>query len=166
MPLPPIVSSCVLSLAIGCASNVIAQKLKAYSNDAPFVFDGPLFVHFAILAVITTPVNYCWQNWLERTFPGWKMVKQKRAASASSLDDEEKQEKQAFLNDDGEDKKAIEDEVRVRDWWNIFRKWFTDCITLGALLNTFMFLALMGLMEGKKTAQIADDVKNVGLPPL
>lgn len=155
MPLPPIVSSCLLALAIGCASNIIAQKLKAYNSGDPFVFDRTLFVQFAVVAVITTPVNYYWQNWLERTFPGWKLVKQKREASSGDA------EKGAFLRDDGEDKRAIEEEVRVRDWWNIFRKWFTDCITMGALLNTTMFLVLMGLMEGKTITQIGNDLTNV-----
>lgn len=130
--MPPIVSSCLLSLAIGSVSNVIAQKMKAYSEGVPFVFDQKLFIKFAVVAVITTPVNYYWQNWLERTFPGWKMVKKTREASN---DDEEKA---VFLKDDGENKRADQEEVRVRDWWNIFRKWFTDCITMGALLNTTM----------------------------
>lgn len=31
-----------------------------------------------------------------------------------------------MLKEDGEDKRMIEEEVRVRNWWNIFRKWFTD----------------------------------------
>ncbi|KAF2193041.1 hypothetical protein K469DRAFT_730026 [Zopfia rhizophila CBS 207.26] len=148
MPLPPIVSSCLYALGIGCVSNIIAQKLKAYSNDVPFVFDQKLFLQFAFVAVITTPVNYCWQNWLERTFPGWKMVKQKRKASSDDT------EKAVFIQDDGENKRAIEEEVRVRDWWNIFKKWFTDCITIGALFNTFLFLVLMGMME------IGDDLRN------
>lgn len=85
------------------------------------------------------------------------MTKQKREAT----DDDE--EKASFIRDDGDNKRAIEEEVRVRDWWNIFRKWFTDCITMGALLNTTMFLVLMGLMEGKSTAQIGGDLKNVSI---
>jgi hypothetical protein len=154
MKLPPIVSTCLLALGIDCCSNVIAQKLRAWKTNIPFVFDYTLFFQFAILVALTVPVNFHWQNWLERTFPGWKVVKRKR--DTSSLDDEENA---IFL---GEDKKMDdEEEVKVRNWWNIFRKWFTDCITMGALLNTTMFLVLMGIMKGKTTALILTDLRNV-----
>jgi len=155
MKLPPIVTTCLMALCIDCCSNVIAQRLRAWKNEIPFVFDRVLFFQFALLVALTAPVNFHWQNWLERAFPGWKVVKQKRAASIDT------EEKEVFLGDDGENKKQIEEEVRVRDWGNIFRKWFTDCITMGALLNTTMFLVLMGIMKGKTAAQIAIDMRNV-----
>jgi len=91
------------------------------------------------------------------------------------------EEKGIMLKDDGEDKKMVEENVRVRDWWNIFRKWFTDvsmtegtalvcgsrdadtrkCITMGALLNQSMFLILMGIMKSKSVALIVQDFRNV-----
>ncbi|CAI6334377.1 unnamed protein product [Periconia digitata] len=152
MPLSPIVSSCLLSLGIGCASNIIAQRLKAYNAGIPFVFDDGLFFRFAVLSVITTPVNYYWQMWLEKTFPGWKTApRQPGAASESDA------EKGLSFKDD--DKKDDSKTVKVRDWWNIFKKWFADCITLGALLNTAMFLILMGFMEGKSQAQIQTNLQ-------
>jgi hypothetical protein len=154
MKLPPIVSTCLLALGIDCCSNVIAQRLRSWKTEIPFVFDYALFFQFAILVALTAPVNFHWQNWLERTFPGWKVVKQKR--NTSSLDEEEKA---VFLRDDK--KTDDEEEVKVRNWWNIFRKWFTDCITMGALLNTTMFLVLMGIMKGKTTALILTDLRNV-----
>ncbi|KAF2714708.1 hypothetical protein K504DRAFT_368517 [Pleomassaria siparia CBS 279.74] len=157
MKLPPIVTTCLMALGIDCCSNIIAQRLRAWKTETPFVFDRVLFFQFATLVALTAPVNFHWQNWLERTFPGWKVVKQRQDAS---LDDEEKG---VFSREDGTNKKQ-EDEVRVRDWWNIFRKWFTDCITMGALLNTTMFLVLMGIMKGKNAAQIATDMKNEMFP--
>ena len=36
------------------------------------------------------------------------------------------EEKGIMLRKDGEDKSIVEDEVRVRNWGNIFKKWFTD----------------------------------------
>jgi hypothetical protein len=38
-----------------------------------------------------------------------------------------------MLKDDGEDKKMVDEDVRVRDWWNIFRKWFTDVSMTGCM---------------------------------
>lgn len=154
MKLPPIAVACLSALAIDSCSNVIAQRLKAWNESKPFVFDRVLFCQFAFMVVLTAPVNYHWQNWLERAFPGWKTVKQTRAMVAGE------EEKGIMLKEDGEDKKVIEEEVRVRNWWNIFRKWFTDCITMGALLNQSMFLILIGLLKGKTVALIVQDFRN------
>ncbi|KAF1935232.1 integral membrane protein-like protein [Clathrospora elynae] len=154
MKLPPIATACLSALAIDSCSNVIAQRLKAWNESKPFVFDRVLFTQFAIMVVLTAPINYHWQNWLERAFPGWKTVKQTRAIGVGE------EEKGIMLKEDGEDKKVVEEEVRVRNWWNIFRKWFTDCITMGALLNQSMFLILIGLMKGKTVALIVQDFRN------
>jgi hypothetical protein len=155
MKLPPIVTSCLIALGIDCCSNIIAQRLKAYSNGVPFVFDRVLFIQFAIMGTIGGPINFYWQNWLERTFPGWKMVKQKRDFTIQDTE-----EKEVFLRGDGVER-MYEEEVRVRHWWNIFRKWFTDCITMGALLNTTLFLVVMGVLKGKAWAQIGTDLRTV-----
>ncbi|KAH7115115.1 hypothetical protein B0J11DRAFT_553408 [Dendryphion nanum] len=152
--LPPIVTTCLMALSIDCCSNVIAQRLKAWSNSVPFVFDSVLFFQFAFMVMMTAPVNYHWQNSLERWFPGWKMVKVRR--DTTSLDNEEKE---VFLREDG-GPKTLEEEVRVRNWWNIFKKWFTDCITMGALLNTTMFLVIMGFMKRKSWSRIGTDLRN------
>ncbi|KAF2477642.1 uncharacterized protein BDR25DRAFT_207832 [Lindgomyces ingoldianus] len=154
MKLPPIATACLLALGIDCCSNVIAQRLKAWKNDVPFVFDHVLFIQFAIMVCITAPINFHWQAWLERAFPGWKVVKLK--VDDTTLDAEEKG---VFLRGEGTHMQR-EEEVRVRNWWNIFKKWFTDCITMGALLNTTMFLVIMGFMKGKTSAQIGADMKN------
>jgi len=154
MKLPPIAVACLSALAIDSCSNVIAQRLKAWNESKPFVFDRVLFTQFAIMVVLTAPINYYWQNWLERAFPGWKTVKQTRAVG------EGEEEKGIMLRGDGEGKGIVEEEVRVRNWWNIFKKWFTDCITMGALLNQSMFLILIGLMKGKTVAMIGQDFGN------
>ena len=121
MKLPPIAIACLSALAIDSCSNVIAQRLKAWNESKPFVFDRVLFTQFAIMVVLTAPINYHWQNWLERAFPGWKTEKQTRVVGEG--DGEE--EKGIMLREDG-GRAVVEEEVRVRNWWNIFRKWFTD----------------------------------------
>lgn len=151
MKLPSIISSSILAVGINCCSNFIAQRLDAYTHDKPFAFDRVQFVQFATIAILTTPINFYWQAWLEKAFPGWKMIKQRR--DGGDLDEEEKG---VFVDGDRGEK-----EVRVRDWGNIFRKWFADCITIGALFNTALFLILMGLMKGKSSADISADLRNV-----
>ncbi|KAL5410179.1 hypothetical protein PMIN06_007833 [Paraphaeosphaeria minitans] len=153
MPLPPMVSACVMSLTIGCASNIIAQRLKAYIEDVPFVFDYTLFWQLTAMGLITTPINYYWQKWLEYMFPAEKLVKRSRAPTSDDA------EKGAFTRDDDENKRAMDEEVYVRSWGNVIKKTIADSITGGALLNTTMFLVLLGLMQGKNAAQIANDIR-------
>ncbi|KAL5119352.1 hypothetical protein ACEQ8H_002839 [Pleosporales sp. CAS-2024a] len=152
MKLPPIAVACLSALAIDSCSNVIAQRLKAWNESKPFVFDNILFFQFAFMVVVTAPINYHWQCWLERTFPGWKTVKQERHVRSGD------EEKGVMLQDDGEDKKMLE--LEVRQWDNIAKKWFTDCITMGALLNQSMFLILMGLLKHKTIVMIIQDFHN------
>ncbi|USP77647.1 hypothetical protein yc1106_04921 [Curvularia clavata] len=173
MKLPPIATACLSALVIDSCSNIIAQRLKAWNESKPFVFDRVLFTQFAIMVVLTAPVNYHWQNWLERAFPGWKTEKRTRVVG------EGEEEKGIMLKEDGDGRGIVEEEVRVRNWWNIFRKWFTDvsghdydsgsygriltrvkCITMGALLNQSMFLILIGIMKHKSAAMIVQDFRN------
>ncbi|KAL1655800.1 hypothetical protein SLS61_001824 [Didymella pomorum] len=121
--LHPMLVACGSALIIDCFSNIIAQRLKAWSDGKPFVFDRVLFFQFAFMVVLTAPVNYHWQHWLERAFPGWTTVKRTRHATN---EDGDAAEKATFLKEDGEDKRMVEEEVRERDWLNIFKKWFTD----------------------------------------
>lgn len=130
--------------------------MKAYKNDVPFVFDSTLFMQFMIMGLVGAPVNFHWQAWLERAFPGWKMEKRQRQATSADLDEEK-----GDLLAEGRGG-VVEEEVRVRNWWNIFRKWFTDCITMGALLNTTLFLVMMGMLKGKAWSQIGTDLRTVG----
>lgn len=161
MRVPPIVSSCILALVIDCCSNYIAQRLKAYRDDVPFVFDRVLFFQFLVMGAIGGPVNFHWQAWLERAFPGWKTVTLKREATHLEM---EKEGVSLRLREEGGAEGGLKDkveEVKVRNWWNIFRKWFTDCITMGALLNTTLFLVVMGVLKGKSWPVIALDLRTV-----
>ena len=44
----------------------------------------------------------------------------------ATSEDDDAAEKAMFLNEDGEDKRMVEEEVLERNWFNIFKKWFTD----------------------------------------
>lgn len=154
LKLSPMLSACVLSLSIGCVSNIIAQRLKAYMEDAPFVFDYTLFYQLTAMGLITTPINYYWQKWLEHLFPGEKLVKRRRVPSHSDA------EKGAGMRDDGDDKRALDDDTYVRDWGNVIKKTVTDSMTVGALLNTTMFIVLLGLFQGKTWPQIGADIRD------
>ena len=79
-------------------------------DDTPFVFDYTLFYQLSAMGLITTPINYYWQKWLEHLFPGEKLVHRTRTASSGDA------EKGVSIRDDGEDKRAIgrlEEEVEA-----------------------------------------------------
>ena len=44
---------------------------------------------------------------------------------------------------------------------NTLTKWFVDCITAGAIMNTIAFLVLMGIMKGQAGSQIWMNIKTV-----
>ncbi len=47
---------------------------------------------------------------------------------------------------------------------NTAAKWFIDCITMGALLNTLAFLIIMGILKGQGLTQISENIRKVSLP--
>jgi len=154
-----IISSSLIAVGIDCCSNTIAQTLKAWNNGVPLVFDWTLFTHFALFACLTAPLNFLWQNWLERTFPGWRIVQ--RTQNNESIDLESLGASKVGRNeeDGGRDRLRDDDVVRVRNWKNIGKKWFTDCITLGALFNTVAFLIIMGAFKHKNFGEIGLDLR-------
>ena len=45
---------------------------------------------------------------------------------------------------------------------NTLTKWFVDCITAGAIMNTIAFLVIMGIMKGQGADQIGSNIRTVG----
>ena len=117
-------------------------------------------LRFVALSFMTTPPNYHWQQFLERIFPAYPSGRQ-----AERLDDIEMtpaidapelkegyEERVAQITRDGESKFSLK---------NTVTKWFVDCITAGAIMNTIAFLILMGIMKGQAGPQIWSNIKTV-----
>ncbi|TIA39329.1 hypothetical protein D6C78_03385 [Aureobasidium pullulans] len=145
----PIVSSTLQATAIAAASNVIAQLLEQRSKQqAPTTVSAADFLRFVIFTLLTAPPNYLWQHALERVFPGRKPID----STKTVLPRYEIREHDELL---GEDVLQLEEEIETKlDWKNTMIKWFVDCMTLGALLNTAAFLILMGIMKGRSPGEI------------
>ncbi|EXJ71317.1 uncharacterized protein A1O5_05123 [Cladophialophora psammophila CBS 110553] len=168
----PLLEAWILSAIIVSISNTLAQIIDAYKNEKAFEFDLPRLLRFLCLDLITAPVNYKWQELLEKMFP------RHAPASASSREDYHS----IPLEDHDVEKDSNADEVEVeqdpttvaegssprqqqqrakrtkkkkkkasakKNWKNIWTKWFIDCITLGAILNTVAFLVIMGFLNGQ-----------------
>ncbi|THV91816.1 hypothetical protein D6D26_08773 [Aureobasidium pullulans] len=155
----PIVSSTLQATAIAAASNVIAQLLEQRSKQqAPTTVSAADFLRFVIFTLLTAPPNYLWQHALERVFPGRKPID----STKTVLPRYEIRELDELL---GEDVLQQEEEFETKlDWKNTMIKWFVDCMTLGALLNTAAFLILMGIMKGRSPGEIGTVLRTDTFP--
>ncbi|THY88490.1 hypothetical protein D6C93_07218 [Aureobasidium pullulans] len=155
----PIVSSTLQATAIAAASNVIAQLLEQRSKQqAPTTVSAADFLRFVIFTLLTAPPNYFWQHALERVFPGRKPID----STKTVLPRYEIREHDELL---GEDVLQQEEEIETKlDWKNTMIKWFVDCMTLGALLNTAAFLVLMGIMKGRSPGEIETALRTDTFP--
>lgn len=110
--------------------------------------------------MITAPPNYHWQQFLERTFPAYPSgrpqerigdIEMTPAEDAPELK-EGYEERMAEVNRDREPKFSMK---------NTLTKWFVDCISAGAIMNTVAFLIIMGVLKGQASSQIWSNIKTV-----
>ncbi|KAF4554532.1 Mpv17 / PMP22-like protein 2 [Elsinoe fawcettii] len=134
----------------------MAQVLGHWSKSEAFTFSFGDFVRFMLLNIIVAPPNFIWQGWLEKTFPARKIVSENRRPSPEQIE---------LGEANGFKEKQEEQEVRVDfSWTNTFKKWFVDCITMGAIMNTVAFLIIMGLMKSKTLPEIGQAVRKETIP--
>jgi len=127
-------------------SNTLAQIFRYYKEGSSGI-DPVAFVHFVILAIITTPPNYKWQLWLENTFPsnpkraGPEMVGKKEADTIAK------------------------DEKTALSITNTLAKFCLDQ-TIGASGNTLWFIVMINLLRGNSFDHIVSTVQRDFLPML
>lgn len=84
----PIQTATLQSAILNITSSILAQLLTAYRESTlgasstalnPLGLDFVPILQFLILSLVLTPPNFKWQQFLERTFPGYpaKAGKQK-----------------------------------------------------------------------------------------
>lgn len=101
---------------------------------------------------MTAPPNYKWQQLLERGLPAYAPDKITMLPMTKFDGREHKKEHE------------VDEEPSSKPKLNIkhtLMKWFIDCMTIGALLNTVAFLTLMGLLKGQPRAQIVNNLRTV-----
>ncbi|KAK8061770.1 hypothetical protein PG994_008136 [Apiospora phragmitis] len=163
------VKATLAAAALSSTSNILAQFLEAYNAQKPFAFDHLQFLRFVILTLLTCPPNYVWQQFLERSFPAYE----RRAAPNDVEKNQHEMEKMTEANTSvvgvgqsgvgaaGEAGKFNKPKLNVQ---NTIAKWFIDCITLGALMNTVAFFILMGFLKGQGLGQIGYNIRNETIP--
>lgn len=139
-------------------SDKVTVLVAADAVQEPFAFSIGDFLRFMLLNIIVAPPNFIWQGWLEKTFPARKVV---GASHKPSPEEIELGESQGFL----EKEKDVETEQKEEfNWANTFKKWFIDCISMGAIMNTVAFLIIMGLMKSKTLPDIGEAIRKDTIP--
>lgn len=167
----PIVSATFQAAGLSTVSNICAQLIDAYQKSTPFAFDLAQLLRFVALAFLTAPPNYHWQQFLERSFPAYLNADGTagtgRAADAGRAKDDVEM-KAGVANDivgvgSGDASEARGDAAGRGKFSlrNTLTKWFIDCITMGAIMNTVAFLVLMGVMKGQGWTQISSNIRTV-----
>ncbi|KAI8662434.1 hypothetical protein NCS56_01047300 [Fusarium sp. Ph1] len=159
----PIVAATLQAAALSSASNVLAQLIEARQQNRPVTLDLLPLLRFVTLTLITAPPNYHWQQFLERTFPAYPSgrpqerigdIEMTPAEDAPELK-EGYEERMAEVNRDREPKFSMK---------NTLTKWFVDCISAGAIMNTVAFLIIMGVLKGQASSQIWSNIKTETIP--
>lgn len=107
---------------------------------------------FVFFTLTNAPLNWLWQQFLERSFPGYP------TSSRVSKQDLEKGGIAKSGTIQGQEGRITKPKLNLR---NTFIKWFVDCMCLGALFNTVSFLVMMGLMKGESFELIKKNLETV-----
>jgi hypothetical protein len=114
------------------------------------------------MTFITAPPNYLWQQLLERTFPAYPSTAEQQGYQRSKDDIEMKAGGGGdSLLSDANQPPAAKPNISI---CNTVTKWFVDCITLGAIMNTIAFFIIMGLMKGQDAATIGSNIQTETIP--
>ncbi|KAL1861746.1 hypothetical protein Daus18300_008715 [Diaporthe australafricana] len=133
------------AVSLSAASNVAAQVIQMYRAQLG---------RFVLLSVMTAPPNYQWQLLLEKWFPAYARA---HSAPEASKDGRDLEKGVARHVEDANSKPKL-------NMRNTLIKWFVDCMTVGALINTLAFLVLMGLMKGHGVEKIEQNLSTETIP--
>ncbi|KAL2212876.1 hypothetical protein CC79DRAFT_1365138 [Sarocladium strictum] len=154
----PIINATLQAAMLSTVSNLCAQVIEAYRNSKPLTFDLAQLLRFILLTLATAPPNYHWQQFLERTFPAYPPVRGSRGKEDTELKAMEAGEAPPPPTPG---QPAAQPQFSLR---NTLTKWFVDCITAGAVMNTIAFLVLMGIMKGQSGTQITSNIRTETIP--
>lgn len=126
---PPIVNATFQSAVLAATSNLLAQALTAYRHETPLVIDWVPVFQFVLYAVISTPPNFLWQDFLESSFPAYHVSPTPAAVASAAANDDKALEKEE------QEGKLVEPRLNVT---NTLIKTVLDQ-TFGAAGNTYLF---------------------------
>ncbi|KAI0119097.1 hypothetical protein F4814DRAFT_226160 [Daldinia grandis] len=129
MAFSPIITATIQSAVLAATSNLLAQGLTAYRNEAPLVIDWVPVFQFVLYAFLNVPPNFLWQEFLEDSFPAYYITPTAAAVASAAANDEK------ALEEEEEEGKLVERKLHIG---NTAVKMILDQ-TVGAVVNTFLF---------------------------
>ncbi|KAK0655781.1 hypothetical protein B0T16DRAFT_451416 [Cercophora newfieldiana] len=130
---PPIFIATLQSAVIGALSNILAQFITAQTAKTPFTISYPPILQFFLFALISTPPNFLWQEFLESSFPAYHIAPTSAAVASASASNEEE------LDDEARTGRLVEPRLNKG---NTAIKTLLDQ-TMGAAVNTVLFSVFM-----------------------
>ncbi|KAF1997913.1 hypothetical protein P154DRAFT_270037 [Amniculicola lignicola CBS 123094] len=133
-----LVSQTAQGAVLSMTSNVLAQFITAYKNETSFGLSLEPILEFAIFSVISNPPNIVWQTFLEDMYPTNVPVREPAGAETEkAIANGKANGKPTFTST------AVKTELSKR---NLLIKFALDQ-TIGAVVNTLLFLTFMGYMN-------------------
>lgn len=109
-----------------------------------------------LLTLLTAPPNYHWQQFLERQFPAYIAPQPPQYQSIELQRIEEGEQ----LSTSQAEQSPIDSQGKF-SLRNTLTKWFIDCMTAGAIMNTVAFLVIMGVLKGHSFAAVWQNIIDV-----
>ncbi|KAK6351616.1 hypothetical protein TWF718_004771 [Orbilia javanica] len=147
MAIPPIVTAAIQASFLSGLSNFLAQILAAWKADRPFELAVSPIIRFFIFTLITTPPNYKWQAFLERSFPTYPPDSRQDLKKTDDIALKEKAPTSPLPPG-----VAHQEPGRLKKS-NIARKLLLDQCC-GGPINTALFIIGMGLLNGNPWEQV------------
>ncbi|KAK5663166.1 hypothetical protein OQA88_6583 [Cercophora sp. LCS_1] len=142
---PPILKATAQSALIAALSNILAQAITAHNTSSPLTINWIPVLQFFLFAIVSTPPNFLWQEFLESTFPAYHLAPSTAAVLSASKGNEKE------LDDEAREGKLVE---RKLNKGNTVAKTVLDQ-SLGAVVNTLMFGCFMhGVKMAMRDAQV------------
>jgi hypothetical protein len=125
-----------------------------------FYLDFIQLARFITYALITAPPNYIWQQFLEKALPAYPSVHQEVHRHGDKDIELRAMEESIGEGNAPPNDGPAQSKFSIR---NTLAKWFIDCITAGAIMNTVAFLVVMGILKGQPAIQITSNIKTVSI---
>jgi len=140
---------------LNITSSILAQLLTLYRSSAlgakssalnPLGLDFVAILQYLITCLILTPPNFLWQEYLEKTFPGFPIQKGKQKMKVDE-DGNVRVAAIAFTVKWLTLRQGVFEEQRLNKKNTAIK--FTLDQTVGATVNNIMFLGLISALRGK-----------------
>ncbi|CAO2651006.1 Nn.00g093030.m01.CDS01 [Neocucurbitaria sp. VM-36] len=139
------ISQTLQGAVLSITSNILAQAITSYKESTPFSINFVPVFKFALFSIISNPPNIIWQNFLEDLFPTNIPLS---------------------LPPTSEKKPTSPAKTRTSKT-NILIKFLLDQ-TIGAVINTLMFLGYMGYVNASASqdawGHVATECRNKTWP--